>query len=102
AYVPKHKANIGVVYDNPAFVTARLAGRYVDSKFLFDSNRSDQRLDSFFVADLKVSKQFRFGGLLNKASVSFAVNNLFDEEYSEFIYETADGRNYWVEIAAGF
>lgn len=102
AFVPKHKANVGIAYDNPAFVTARLAGRYVGSKYYTESNLPDQRADNFFVTDLKISKQFRFGGFLDRASVSFAVNNLFDEEYSEYIYEVADERNYWVEIAAGF
>jgi TonB-dependent siderophore receptor len=100
AFIPKNKFNAGITYDNPDIVTARIAGRYVGERY-FD-NRNTEKAGVFFVADAKVSKRFSLSGMMEEAEISFAVNNIFDKEYTEFQFERADGRNCWVELSFRF
>ncbi len=102
AFTPKNKFNAGFVYDNPSWFTARVAGRYVDERYRDDANTEAKKAGSFFVADAKISKRLSLGGALKHLDISLAVNNLFDRKYSEFWYEKADGRNYWLGLAAKF
>lgn len=106
--VPKHKANIGFVYDNPALMTFRLAGRYVGTRYFDSENLPEYRTGGFSVLDAKVSKNFRLSGIVKNAQLSLAVNNILDKDYVEIVnsttdgWEKADGRNFWVEVGAGF
>lgn len=102
SFIPYNKFNVGVTYDNPQIITARVAGRDVGDRYRDDQNTAANEADDFFVVDAKVSKQFSIGNYLKDINLSFAVNNIFDEKYSEFWYEEADGTNYWVEASLKF
>lgn len=102
-FTPFNKFNVGVTYENPDLLTARVAGRFVGDRYWDDRNTEAKRLGDFFVMDAKVSKTFSIGGLLKDINASLAVNNVLDREYSEYgYYEFEDGRNYWGEVSFKF
>jgi iron complex outermembrane receptor protein len=102
-FIPFNKINIGLMYDNPKILNARVAGRYIGDRYWDAQNTAAKRLGDFFVTYDKVSKKFSIGNTLKDINVSFAVNNIFDRKYSEFgYYEMEDGRNFWVEVGFRF
>jgi outer membrane receptor protein involved in Fe transport len=101
-YTPKHKANLGLTYTNNQGFDARVAGRYVATRFRTERNNNGSQLDNFFVVDMKLAKRFRLGDKLPDITLSFAINNLFDETYTEWNNDLADGRNGWLELTAAF
>jgi TonB-dependent siderophore receptor len=102
SYTPRHKYNLGMSYlDNQGF-SARVAGRYVATRYWSEHNGDETRLDNYFVVDAKLLKTFQLRGRLKALELSLAVNNLFDREYSERRAELADGRNWWLGLAANF
>lgn len=106
AWIPEHKFNVGLTYNNPRIITARLAGRYVGDKYYDERNTPTAEAGDFFVADAKIGRKFSLNRYLKDVNLSFAVNNIFDREYSEARYggadEWSDGRNYWVELSFRF
>jgi iron complex outermembrane receptor protein len=101
ANTPRHKANIGLVYDNPGWFTAQTTGRYVGKRYYLDSNADNTKVKEHFLVDVKVSKTFGFGAG-PEWTASLSVNNLFNEEAYGFWYEELDGRNVWLELGAKF
>ncbi len=101
ANTPKHKFNVGLLYDNPQWITAQATGRYVGERYFQDNNEDNTRVKSHFLVDLKLSKTLKSdpGG---EWSTSLSVDNIFDEEAYGFWYEKLDGRNYWLELTARF
>jgi iron complex outermembrane receptor protein len=102
AYTPVHKANLAITYDNPQILLARIEGRYVGNRYYNNANTAEYKTDDYFVVDIKVSRTFATGDLLKDVTLSLAVNNVFDEHYSEFWFENADGVNLWAEAALRF
>jgi iron complex outermembrane receptor protein len=102
AYTPEHKANLAITYDNPRIITARVAGRYVGDRYYNNANTEEYKTDDYFVVDIKVSRTFALGDAVKDLTLSLAVNNVFDEEYSEFWFENSDGVNLWAEAALRF
>jgi iron complex outermembrane receptor protein len=102
AYTPMHKANIAITYDNPRIILARVEGRYVGDRYYNNANTPEYKTDDYFVVDIKVSRTFATGDILKDVTLSLAVNNVFDEHYSEFWFENADGVNFWAEAALRF
>jgi iron complex outermembrane receptor protein len=99
-YTPRHKANLGLSYVDNRGLGARIAGRYVSTRYWTELHHDWSQLDNFFVVDAKLTKSFPLNGKLSDMEISLAVNNLFDETYSEWNGELADGRNWWLGIAA--
>lgn len=103
AATPRHKLNLGMTYTGSGGVDARVAGRYVSARYWSESNNDSTRLDNFFAVDAKLTQRFRLGGGKRpEMELSLAVNNLFDQTYPEWRDELADGRNWWLGIAASF
>ncbi len=102
AYVPRHKYNVGLEYEGAQDYLVRVAGRHVSTRYWSDRHFAWTEMDGFFVTDAKFIKRFRSNGNLPAMELSLAVNNIFDEEYSEFQSELADGRNWWLELSAQF
>jgi outer membrane receptor protein involved in Fe transport len=103
AYTPRHKINLGASYvDDQQGVTARVAGRYVSTRYWSERHYEWTKLDNFFVVDTKLSQSFSISDSMPEIELSLVVNNLFDEEYMEWRNELADGRNWWLEVAANF
>ena len=103
ASTPRHKLNLGMTYTGAGSFGARVAGRYVSTRYWSESNDDRTRLDNFFAVDAKLTQRFRLGGGKRpEMELSLAVNNLFDQTYSEWRGELADGRNWWLGIAASF
>jgi len=101
ANVTKHKANIGLTYDNPNLFTAYVVGRYVGDRYFMDSNADDTKAGSHFITDMKLSRAFNTGSGPDLIA-SLSVNNVFDRDGNGFFYEKLDGRNYWLELEARF
>jgi iron complex outermembrane receptor protein len=102
SYTPEHKSNLAITYDNPRIILASIQGRYVGDRYYNNANTEEYKTDDFIVVDLKVSRTFAVGRTLKEMTLSFAVNNVFDEKYSEFWFENADGVNIWAEAALRF
>ncbi len=102
AYIPRHKFNAGLEYVEDQDFMFRIAGRRVSTRYWSDRQLAWTKMDSFFVVDTKLTKQLHFHDAMPNVSLSLAVNNLFNEEYSEWQTEMADGRNWWLELAAEF
>jgi outer membrane receptor protein involved in Fe transport len=73
-FLPRHSARVGLVWQNPSRVTARLSATYTGSR---RSDQLDTRLDGFVSADLGVEWETLDRRLL----VSAAVSNLLDKQY---------------------
>jgi iron complex outermembrane receptor protein len=101
ANTPRHKANIGLLYDNPGWMTAQVTGRYVGKRFYQDSNADNSKVKDHFLVDVKLSKSFSSGSG-SEWTASLSVDNLFDENAYGFWYEKLDGRNYWLELGVKF
>jgi iron complex outermembrane receptor protein len=101
-YTPRYKANLGLSYENNQGFDARVAGRYVSTRYRTERHHDWSQLDNFFVVDAKLMQSFHLGGKLPDIELSLAVNNLFDETYSEWNNEMADGRNGWLGLSAAF
>jgi outer membrane receptor protein involved in Fe transport len=101
AYTPRHKANLGLTYEDNQGFGARIAGRYVATRYWTEHHHDWSQLDNFFVVDAKLAQNFPLSGKLSGVEISLAVNNLFDQTYSEWNGELADGRNWWLGITAG-
>lgn len=70
----RHTATAVVSWDNPAFFSASLEGRYVGSRS--DDDLDTIRLESFFVTGLRLNRR-----LWSQSSIYFKVENLFNVEY---------------------
>ncbi len=101
ANTPKHKANLGLLYDNPNWMTAQAIGRYVGKRYYQDSNADNTRVKGHFLVDLKLSKTFH-AAAGPEWTASLSVDNVFDQEGYGFWYEQLDGRNFWLELGARF
>lgn len=102
ADTPEHKLNAAITYDNPRLILARIEGRYVGDRYYDNANTSEYKTGDYFVMDAKVSKTFSTGKTLKDVTLSLAVNNIFDEHYSEYWFENADGVNVWAEAVLKF
>jgi outer membrane receptor protein involved in Fe transport len=102
AYTPEHKSNLSITYDNPRIVLARIEGRYVGDRYYNNANTEQDKTDDYVVVDIKVSKTFEMGKIMKDMTLSLAVKNVFDEQYSEFWFENADGVNLWAEATLRF
>ncbi len=101
ANTPRHKANIGLVYDNPGWMTAQATGRYVGKRYYQDNNADNTEVNDHFIVDVKLSKSFNLGSG-PEWTASLSVDNLFDEKAYGFWYDELDGRNFWLELGAKF
>ena len=77
--VPEHQATLGVQKTFGSRVQLGLNGTYVgERRFISDFENNQDKLDDYFYLTSKLSY------LLDQGSVYLAVNNLLDEEYSEY------------------
>ncbi|MEJ2402927.1 MAG: TonB-dependent receptor [Candidatus Thiodiazotropha sp.] len=102
AYSPKHKINLGTTYVGNKGFGARVAGRYVSTRYWSDRHYDWTQLDNFFTVDTKLIQRFSLNGKLPDMELSLAINNLFDKSYSEWKGELADGRNWWLGVTTNF
>ena len=99
AQVPAEMFNAGGDFTYKSF-SGSLIGRYVSKRFGQDVN-SDRfngvygSYDAFFTADAKLSYQ-----VTSYASVSLAMNNIFDKNY--FVYYQAPGRQWFGTVTVRF
>ena len=93
--LPEYVVNVGGELSRGPF-GASLIGRYVSQRYATDTN-SDTTDDvygaysPYFTVDAKVSYTF-----LDFATVSFAMNNIFDESY--YYYYKAPGRSWFASL----
>lgn len=89
---PRHKANLGLAFNDPSIFRAELVGRYVGKRYGDTENTPEGELDSYIVFDLKISKRF---SQIIEAYVD--VLNLFDKE----IMYASDFEGPGIEVRAG-
>jgi outer membrane receptor protein involved in Fe transport len=73
-YTPANKYSVGVVSGKTSLVMRYVGERYTDS-----SNTDKLKLPAYTVVDFNYVKS------MGACEVNFAVNNLFDEKYSEVV-----------------
>lgn len=78
---PRNNYAGGIVYANPDFVTAKLTGRYVGTRYNDDANQTS--LDAYFTTDLKVSK--KFGRHVEASFIAENINDVQVEEASGYV-----------------
>lgn len=100
--VAPNKLNLGVVYAPNKTWDARVGGRYVSERYFTDRNQPNHRAPGYFVADAKVSAKLPVSNRVGEWEAYVAVNNLFDKRYTEWEYEFADERNFWLGISGKF
>lgn len=79
SHTPRHMTKIGFIYDNPALFTfstflTNIGERYGDFK-----NTDEKKLEAYQVIDMRVSRKL-FKGM----DLFLSIDNLTDEEYSEY------------------
>lgn len=97
--VPEHMVNVGADFEYGRF-GALVTGRYVGKRYGYDDN-SDTAEDVYGSYDpcFKVDVKIRYE-LASWASLSFSVDNLFNEQY--YSYYRAPGRWFFSEITLRF
>jgi len=77
--VPRNKATVGLRLSLPRDFTLNLTGNYVGERyFINDEANAVGRLNGYMVADTNLSWNY------HNLTVIFAINNLFNREYSEY------------------
>jgi iron complex outermembrane receptor protein len=83
--VPRHKVNLGIVWD--IAVRTQLSGAFTAvSEQVLDNdepNTLEHRIPAYYVADVKLAQSFRWGRL------AATVNNLFGEKYYDYAVRSA-------------
>jgi iron complex outermembrane recepter protein len=83
--VPRHKLNLGLVWDIAARTELSGAFTAVSEQVLDNDepNTLEHRIPAYYVADVKLSQSFRWGRL------AASVNNLFGERYYDYAVRSA-------------
>ncbi len=94
---PLNKLNLGLTYDDPEILTVGLRVSYVDDSY--DDNENTAELDSYWTFDVKFARNFG-----KHVRLSFAIENLFDEEYDipSFTTFKSPGRLWSLGLTLGF
>jgi outer membrane receptor protein involved in Fe transport len=83
--VPRHKVNLGIVWDIAA--RTQLSGAFTAvSEQVLDNdepNTLEHRIPAYYVADVKLAQSFRWG------RIAATVNNLFGEKYYNYAVRSA-------------
>lgn len=79
---PRHKANLGLTFNNPSLFRAEIVWRYVGSRYGDTENTSEGELDSSVVFDVKISKRFSkiFDAYLDVLNV-FDKKNMYTSDF---------------------
>lgn len=98
-YVPLWMGNVGIQFEMAPF-KASVTGRYVGKWYNDDTNADKESgvygsYDAYWVVDLKVSYD-----ITKWSTVSFVIDNLFDEDYYQY-YKTP-GRSWFAEVSIKF
>ena len=98
-HTPERMSNFGIELGRDRFL-ASLVARYVSKQYRYDDNSDTADgvygvYDSYLVTDAKLSYK-----LTDWVTISFSVDNLFDEEY--FVYYKAQGRKWFTEVSLRF
>lgn len=86
-YTPRYKANMGLSLSHPNICQVELVGRYVDEMFSDPENTEEDKLDDYFVVDLKISREFT-----KHVKVFLDITDLFDKEYKTSSDSLSPGR----------
>ena len=98
--LPKHAANVGLTYAAPKAQWGAHF-RYVGSRYDTDFSTfpsTTQKLKEFALVDVRVT----LPNFIGNANVSYAVTNLFDVSYTEFIGYSVLGRNLNIGLQYAF
>ena len=105
--VPRNKFSVGLKLKPAADCNVALIGNYIGSRYMISDQKNQvQKMDDYITIDGKLLYNIK------DAEVSFAVNNIFDEKYSEYgvtnssgtakNYYPSPGRNFEVEVSYRF
>lgn len=97
--VPLWMGNVGVQFEKAPF-KGSIVGRYVGKRYNDDTNADRKSgvygsYDPYWVVDLKISYD-----ITKWSTISFMVENLFDEDY--YSYYKAPGRSWFAEVSVKF
>lgn len=90
-FEPRHKARLGVTFDDPRYFIADLSATYVGRRYAAIENTDDDLLDDFVSLDLYIARNIGEHVLL-----AVAFQNLLDERYEVYSIPTE------VSYAPGF
>ncbi len=97
AYLAKHKANAGIVYQNARGMRHSATVRYVGNRYGDAQNSVDERMDSYIVTDWR--SRIPLG---EAVAVLVRVDNVFDEEYRDFPQYLQPGRSVFGGVEVTF
>jgi len=96
--VPKYIYNLSLQYTVPVVGTRiDLNGAYMGSVYSSVTPGSENELDSYFLANAKLTQGFG-----KYFEVYVAANNIFDEDYEWGDGYPAQGRNFWTGVSVKF
>ncbi|MBU4303448.1 MAG: TonB-dependent receptor [Candidatus Omnitrophica bacterium] len=73
-YIPQHKLNLGIVYDNPRLFTLSSLLKYVGSKYT--DLKNTEKLDGYWTFDVKISRDIG-----KNVKLAFGCENILDKKY---------------------
>ena len=79
SYTPRHMTKIGFIYDNPALFTFSTFLTNIGERYGNLENDDNRKLEAYQVIDVRVSRKL-FKGM----ELFLSIDNLTDEEYSEY------------------
>ncbi len=84
-WIPKWETTLGITYNNPRIITARLVGHYVG--VIYDDDMNKRKIGEYFDMDLKLSKK-----ITKNIEVNLVADNLTDRHYQHSTYSVNQGR----------
>jgi outer membrane receptor protein involved in Fe transport len=96
--MPRHKLNLGFLWEREDAFSFRALYRYIGARFLDDKNtvRDENghlwRRDAYHVLDFTFVKHFSFRGLLKTVDLTLTLENALDSRYGRWFFYRDPGR----------
>ncbi len=94
-YVPKHSVSAAAIFVSDKY-SIELIGNYTGIRFTTLSNSKANRIDDFFLTDVRLTRQFSM--VSTQFGASFRIQNLADVNYENLKNTAMPGRAFSIEL----